>query len=152
MPDRATGWAFGHKEIQIMIIQNTNTNQGVPTAKLVSVEANVAAVASPAVTSNTASNAASPLNVVAQPDQVATRQPSFAQLKKAVDGINQAMLQSNQSLEFTVESGTNTPIVRIMDKETGQLIRQIPSEETLAISQSIDQFMQMQGLLLKQKA
>jgi len=37
-----------------------------------------------------------------------------------------------------------------MDTDTGDLIRQYPSEEMLAISSAIDQF--QQGVLLKQKA
>ncbi|MBZ0068923.1 MAG: flagellar protein FlaG, partial [Thiobacillus sp.] len=38
----------------------------------------------------------------------------------------------------------------MLDTSTGQLIRQYPSEEALAISRGIEQF--QQGLLLKQKA
>ncbi|QLQ02359.1 MAG: flagellar protein FlaG [Thiobacillus sp.] len=41
-------------------------------------------------------------------------------------------------------------MVKMVDTSTGQLIRQFPSEETLAISRGIEQF--QQGLLLKQKA
>jgi len=37
-----------------------------------------------------------------------------------------------------------------VDTETGDVIRQFPSEDMLAISRSIDRF--QQGLLLKQKA
>jgi hypothetical protein len=40
--------------------------------------------------------------------------------------------------------------VKMLDTSTGQLIRQYPSEEALAISRGIEQF--QQGLLLKQKA
>ena len=40
-------------------------------------------------------------------------------------------------------------IVRITDGETGEMIRQIPSEEMLEIARSLDK---MQGLLLRQEA
>lgn len=78
------------------------------------------------------------------------QQPSPQQLKMAVDGINQAMQQSNQSLEFSVDTGTKMPVVRVVDTTTGQLIVQIPSKVALAIAQSIDQ--QQHGLLLNQQA
>ena len=83
---------------------------------------------------------------------VKTRQPSAEQLKQAADTINQVMRQSNQSLEFqfSVDTDTKKPVVRVMDTKTGELIRQIPSEATLAIARSIDQF--QKSLLLSQKA
>lgn len=86
------------------------------------------------------------------PEQAAHQQPSPEQLRNAVDSINQAMRQSNRNLEFSVDPDTKKPIVKMVDTETGKLIRQFPSEETLAISRSIDQFLQRQGLLLSQKA
>ncbi len=80
-------------------------------------------------------------------------QPSAEQLARAVDAINQTLRQSNHSLEFTVDQDTRMSVVKLVDVETGELIRQIPSEETLAIARSIDRFQQgQQGLLLRQKA
>jgi flagellar protein FlaG len=85
-------------------------------------------------------------------DAVKTRTPSSEQLKQATDTINQVMRQSNQNIEFkfSVDADTKKPIVRVVDATTGELIRQIPSEETLAIARSIDQF--QKSLLLSQKA
>jgi flagellar protein FlaG len=81
-----------------------------------------------------------------------TQQPSSEQLKKAADNINRAMQQANQNLEFefTMDTDTKKPVVRVVDKQTGELVRQIPSEETVAIARSIDQF--QRSLLLNQKA
>lgn len=78
------------------------------------------------------------------------QQPSPEALQNAVAAINQAMQQSNRALEFSVDSDTHRTVVRMVDTSTGELIRQFPSEATLAISRSIDQF--QQGLLLEQKA
>lgn len=84
--------------------------------------------------------------------QAVSQQPSPQQLNNAVAAINKAMQQSNRSLEFSVDSNTKKPIVKIVDTTTGDVIRQIPSEEILAIAQSIDEFMQFQqGLLIRQK-
>jgi flagellar protein FlaG len=81
-----------------------------------------------------------------------TQQPSAEQLKKATDSVNQAMRQSNQDLEFqfTMDNDTRKTVVKVVDSRTGELIRQIPSKEMLAIARSIDQF--QNGLLLSQKA
>ena len=74
------------------------------------------------------------------------RQVSPEALQNAVSVINQVMRQSNNSLQFSVDTDSNTPVVRLVDSKTGELIRQIPSEETLAISRSIDAVLEQQGL------
>jgi flagellar protein FlaG len=84
------------------------------------------------------------------PQAPAAPQASNEQLKKAVDEINRAMQQSGRNLQFSVDSATDRVVVRLTDMETGEVIRQIPSEETLEIARSIGQF--QQGLLLKQQA
>jgi len=124
-----------------MIIQNTTGNQAAAPVRLASDGAPNVVVAD---TSN-----AGPAPGV---EQAAPQQPSSQQLQNAVDGINLAMRQSNQNLEFSVDAGTKKAIVKMTDTETGELIRQFPSEEILAIARSIDQFLQRQGLLLSQKA
>lgn len=122
-----------------MIIQNSTTNQAAAPVRLTSDGA-------PNVVVDTS-------NAVPVPgvQQAAPQQPSSGQLQNAVDGINLAMRQANQNLEFSVDTSTNKPVVKMVDTQTGDLIRQFPSEETLAIARSIDQFLQRQGLLLNQK-
>lgn len=85
--------------------------------------------------------------------QAEPQQPSNVQLKSAVDNINRALQQTNMKMELSIDSSTKKPVVKMMDAETGELIRQFPSEEVLAIASSIDQFLEFQqGLLLKTKA
>lgn len=85
--------------------------------------------------------------------QTEPQQPSNVQLKSAVDSINRALQQTNMKMELSIDSATKKPVVKMMDSETGELIRQFPSEEVLAIANSIDQFLEFQqGLLLKTKA
>jgi len=120
-----------------MIIQNLSLlNQAVfPAAR--TADATAPASAEPAVVTDT-------------PARNVPQQPSAEALKGAVATLNKAMQQSNQNLEFSVDTDTHKVVVRMVDTSTGQLIRQFPSEETLAISREIEQF--QQGLLLKQKA
>ncbi len=114
-----------------MIIQNTAPTNVVP-----QVDIQVRETA-PKIVANTST-------------QIALQQPSPEQLKNAVDIINQVMQQSNHSLEFSVDNETHITVVKMVDTSTGELIRQFPSEQTLAISRDIDKF--QQGLLLKHKA
>lgn len=99
-----------------------------------------------------ASPAPSPIGNAVESSSSAAAQVTPEALKNAVAVINQVMQQSSSSLQFSVDTDTNTPIVRLVDTTTGELIRQIPSEETLAISRSIDASLQRQGLLCKQVA
>lgn len=76
--------------------------------------------------------------------------PSAEAARQAAAQIN-AFLKSSSaaSVEFTIEGKSDQVIVRIVDSNTNQLIRQIPSEQVLAISQALDG---ISGMLLKQKA
>lgn len=89
--------------------------------------------------------AATPSNIEAKPAQATP-----AQLQSAVDNINKALQQSGKTLEFSVDESTKLRVFHLKDTETGDVIRQYPSEEMLEISRSIDQF--QQALLLKQEA
>jgi flagellar protein FlaG len=82
--------------------------------------------------------------------QTAEQQASSAQLRNVADNINKVLKQSNKNLEFSVDTDTKKSVVKLIETDTGDLIRQYPTEEMLAISSAIDQF--QQGVLLKQKA
>ncbi len=69
--------------------------------------------------------------------------------KLAAARINEFLKSSAANVEFTVDAASDHVIVRVVDAETRQLIRQIPTEETLAISRALDR---LSGLLLAQKA
>ncbi|TCV90167.1 flagellar protein FlaG [Sulfurirhabdus autotrophica] len=124
-----------------MIIQNTNLNQPAQSVRPFndSLPNIVSDVGSTPGVAQISTNQTSSL-----------QQPSPEQLKNAVDVINLVMKHSNNNLQFSVDTDTNRTVVKMVDTETGELIRQFPSEETLAISREIDRF--QQGLLLKQKA
>lgn len=91
-----------------------------------------------------------PLVVTDSAKSATAPQPSTLNLKSAVDSVNQKLQLSNQSLEISLDSNTQQQIVKLVDTKTGELIRQIPSKEMLAIAQSIDQYLQ-RGQLLSEK-
>ena len=85
-----------------------------------------------------------------QPADAHAAQPTNAQIQSAVDKANQAMQQANTGVEFSVDKDTKRSLIKVVDTKTGETIKQFPSKEMIAISQSIDQF--QKGLLLRQKA
>ncbi|MCC7549326.1 MAG: flagellar protein FlaG [Burkholderiales bacterium] len=85
-----------------------------------------------------------------QQSQVAdAQQPSAAvdkeQVQRAAEAIDQKVSAIAPNLRFSVDDDTGKTVVRVVDMSTGETIRQVPSEEVLAISRSIDR---LQGLLL----
>lgn len=72
-----------------------------------------------------------------------------AQLQAAVKAANSALESAQSGIEFSVDRASGKTIVRIMDKQTNEIIRQLPSEEMLEIAKAIDRF---EGMLLHQKA
>ena len=75
--------------------------------------------------------------------------PSRATVQAAVDHVNAALVASNRSIEFTVDQDTRAVIVRVIDKQDGSVLRQVPSQEMVAIAKALDQ---LQGLLLRNRA
>ena len=82
--------------------------------------------------------------------QQAKAQANAEQVRDAVAEMNRAMRLSNRSLEFSVDEESERVVVRLKDSETGELIRQFPSEETLAIARYLADL--PNGALLSQKA
>lgn len=71
------------------------------------------------------------------------------QLDDALTKINQAMQAQSRGVEFSIDDESKRTIVRVVDQETNEVLRQIPSEEALAIAKALDQAL---GLLIKQQA
>lgn len=85
-----------------------------------------------------------------QQQQQQQQQPlDQAALKKTVDKLNETANFFNANLQFTTDDDTGKQVVKVVDKSTNQVIRQIPSEEVLRLSKAIDDF---KGLLVKDTA
>lgn len=87
----------------------------------------------------TGNNAARPVQIpspVLTP--IAVQQPDPAQLSQALQSINKALQTSSSNLEFTVDDDTERTIVKVVDRQTGEIIRQMPSVEALEIAKALD--------------
>lgn len=81
--------------------------------------------------------------------QAAKETVNPSSLKQATEKLNQAMRMMASNLQFTVDEETGIDVVKVVDADTKEVIRQFPSEEVLAIAQAFDQ---LQGLLVRDKA
>ena len=89
-------------------------------------------------------------NPTPQPERVDVHQPTVAQLENAVSELNQSMKANSSNLAFSIDPDTEKTVVKLMDSSTGEVIKQFPSKEAIAIAKAIGDI--QQGLLLKQKA
>lgn len=71
--------------------------------------------------------------------------PEAEDVSKAVDNLNQQLAKTGQNLTFTLDQDSETVVVKIIERDTQKVIRQIPSEDALALSKSMEN---MRGLLL----
>ena len=70
-------------------------------------------------------------------------------VKQAVEQVNKAVPSFSRNLQFSVDEDTNKNIVRVVDTTTGDVIRQIPSQEIIEIAKALDK---LQGMIIRQKA
>jgi flagellar protein FlaG len=95
--------------------------------------------------------ATKPDPVVSTVAPVATPQSersSETEVTNAVDKLNDFASKNASALNFSRDEETGKTIIKVIDTATDTLIRQIPSEEAIAIAKSIDK---MQGLLIDHK-
>lgn len=74
---------------------------------------------------------------------------SSGEVKQAVSRLNDYVQNLRRDLQFRVDEERNRVVVTVVDSESGEVIRQIPSEEVMAVAHSLEQ---AQGLLLNEKA
>ena len=72
--------------------------------------------------------------------------PSHAEMVEPIQRINEVL--RSYGIEFEL-SDTSRTITRVVDRETGDVLRQIPSEEALAVAERLSE---LQGNLINLKA
>lgn len=76
-------------------------------------------------------------------------QPSPEQVKEAVDSMNAMLRDLSRGIQFSIDKDTGITVVKVIDKENNEVIRQMPAKETLQIAKDLDR---LRGLLLHEKA
>lgn len=70
-------------------------------------------------------------------------------VEQAVKEVNEFVQPINNALSFSLDQESDKMVVKVIDQGTKEVIRQIPSEEMLALAKALDT---MKGLLVQQKA
>lgn len=70
-------------------------------------------------------------------------------LQETVTRINDHVQNLHRDLHFSIDEESGRTVIKVIDSETDELIRQIPSEKLLAISRAFEEF---SGLLLEAEA
>lgn len=72
-----------------------------------------------------------------------------AQIEEVLENLRQVLAPVARNLLFSLDEESGETVIKVVDSSTDEVIRQIPSEEILAISKALDK---LQGLLLQQQA
>ena len=72
-----------------------------------------------------------------------------ADLQKAIDQLNDQMKDKNRDLSFSLDERINRTIITVKKLETGEVVRQIPSEEFVKLAHSLED---MKGLLFNKES
>ncbi len=81
-----------------------------------------------------------------QAEQQNKEQPTNEQIKKAVEQLNKNMF--NSEAVFGIHEGTNRVTIKIVDKDTKEVIKELPPEKTLDM---IAKVWEMAGILVDER-
>lgn len=59
-------------------------------------------------------------------------------LEAAMQRMNAQMMESRRALRFQVDESSGRTIVTVLNPETGEIVRQIPSPEMMALARSLE--------------
>ncbi len=79
-------------------------------------------------------------------EQRSEQQPSNEQIRKAVEQMNKNM--TNSEAVFGIHDGTNRVTIKIIDKDTKEVIKELPPEKTLDM---IAKVWEMAGILVDER-
>ena len=81
--------------------------------------------------------------------RVGSDQPEDTKVKEAVGNLNDFVQKLSRTLKFSVDEESGRTVIKVVDSETKQVIRQIPPEEVLALARNLNNG---EGVILKDQA
>jgi len=90
--------------------------------------------------------AINPAPVLHAPAKVNTEELA-KNLKNAIEHINQVLKDGGRGLSFVVDEVMNQPIVRVTREDTGETIRQYPTDAVVRVAHNIEK---LKGVLFKE--
>lgn len=70
------------------------------------------------------------------------------ELKSSLLDVNEHMQNIERNLQFEVDKESNQTIVRVVDTQSGEVVRQIPAEEFIRMAKRMEE---MDGLLMSER-
>ena len=84
--------------------------------------------------------------------QQTEKQLPVDEVKSAAKEVNSMLQAVNRNLEFKVDDSTNKLVVKIVDSKSGEVVRQIPSEDVLVFMKRMQELEGNQGSVLQDRA
>lgn len=109
----------------------------------------------PAVNSQSGTQAASDLPPSVASTVAETEKPDDKQrvspevVEQAIDKLNEFVSATNAQVVFSIDGETNQQVVKVVERDTDKVIRQLPSAEAVQIAKVLNK---LQGLLVQEKA
>jgi flagellar protein FlaG len=119
---------------------------------LSSINGNAAAPAAAPPPPTPQTSGAAPAQQLERPAPAPARrdtQPSGREMEDAVKSLNDFTGQTAQNVQFSIDQDSGKTVVKVIDTQTQEVLRQIPNAEALSISRSLNK---LQGLLIRDKA
>ena len=88
----------------------------------------------------------------AKTDEADKVEISSEELQQAVAQLNEFVQQIQRDLSFSVDDSSGRTVVRVVNTETEEVVRQMPSDEALRISSNIKDQVDVSGLIFKTSA
>ena len=74
---------------------------------------------------------------VASNEPIKSEEPQRVALEKAVTDMREFVQASQRNLDFSIDDSTGKVVVKVIATDSGEVIRQIPSETALKLAQNL---------------
>ncbi len=91
----------------------------------------------PAATTQASTAAATQAKPVPQAEAEPAEEPQRVALEKAVTDMREFVQASQRNLDFSIDDSTGKVVVKVIATDSGEVIRQIPSETALKLAQNL---------------
>ena len=117
----------------------TSTADNLPTSKASSSNSTQAPVSQQSPTPTSTTSAQNSTNVPNPVEAQEKTTPSLQEVIQISDRLNESIQSIQRDISFSVDDSLGEVIIKVIDRETQETIRQIPSEEMLNLSRNIEE-------------
>jgi len=72
---------------------------------------------------------------------------AIAAIQEAMKVLNEKLASKNNSIQFRVDETLDRSIVTVVNEQTGEVVRQLPTDEMLQVARNIES---LKGILVKE--